>query len=413
MCRRVLSACASAAMLATVSACADGAGDSAGETLVRDSAGVSIVATGQSAPAVLMLSTEPLLEIGELEGAEEYQLHNVRHATRMSDGTTVIANTGSMEIRYYDRSGQHVRTTGRRGGGPGEFEFISYMRRLEGDSLLVYDARNRRLTIFDPEGVHVRDFTPGGTDNELLAGVAAATADGTLLVTGGRSFPPGSVEYHRDTLHYSVQRGDSLVPLRSYLGMEAGIVTQGGGGNMMTVMISSVPFGRDAYASAGADRFYIGSSDTYEVHTYDTTGALVGIIRSAHVAPREVTTELFEQYVAATLDRRARFAEEQGMEFDLAAVKKQVEGSTPAPAVPMYSDLLAADDGGVWVKDYSMPGIGDQPDRWTVFAADGRMRGVIDLPPRFEPLHVVGDTVTGVITDEYDVEYVRVYTISQ
>ncbi|HEX2166821.1 MAG TPA: hypothetical protein VHG09_06235, partial [Longimicrobiales bacterium] len=96
----------------------------------------------------------------------------------------------------------------------------------------------------------------------------------------------------------------------------------------------------------------------------------------------------------------------------LGAARKTLEETPRAPTVPLYDDILAVEDGGVWVKDFAFPPVEDQGDRWTVFTADGRIRGIIDLPPRFDPMHVVGDTVTGVITDEYDVEYVRVYTIS-
>lgn len=403
--------CAVALATMVLNACADGPGGSVDEAVVRDSAGVTIVESGPAAPRVLQLSAEPLLEIGQMEGAAEYQLHRVRFATRLSDGTTAVANTGSNEIRFYDVDGRHVSTSGGRGGGPGEFEFISYMTRLAGDTVLVYDSRSRRVTILDPDGAYVRDFTPEVENGNGLGAVDAASMDGSLLVTGGRSFPEGSTAYHRDTLKYRVLRGDSVLPLRTYGGMEASIRMESSGNTRM-VMLMGVAFGRNTHVSAGADRFYIGSSDTYEVHAYDTRGTLREIIRSGHVPGREVTDELFEQYVESSLENRARLAEEQGQEFDAAAVRKTIEETPRASSVPLYADLLAVEDGGVWVKDFTLPGMRDQSDRWTIFAADGRIRGIIDLPPRFDPLHVVGDTVTGVIMDEYDVEYVHVYTIS-
>jgi hypothetical protein len=192
--------------------------------------------------------------------------------------------------------------------------------------------------------------------------------------------------------------------------MEATIRTDASGANI-TVMISEVAYGRTTYASAGPDRFYIGASDTYEVHVYDADGVLSAILRSAHVPVQQVDGELFARYVEATLRSRERFAAEQGQEFDLAAVRKSVEDTPRSPSVPLYDDLLAADDGGVWVKDYVMPGVEDQPERWTVFRADGTIRGVVDLPAGFRPLHASADEVMGVIRDEYDVQYVHVYSI--
>ena len=403
--------CAIVAGIAVLSGCAGDAGGVADDAVVRDSAGIRIVESGATAPPLLSLNPEPLVEIGEVEGAPEYQLHDVQHVTRLSDGTIVIANNGSSEVRFYDGAGRHLHSSGRRGGGPGEFESISLMRRLAGDTVLVWDARNRRVTLLGPDGIHVRDFTPEGTDGQVVSGVDAALEDGTLLARGISSFPRGSATSHRDTVRYSIIRGDSVRELQPYAGAERSIEIQEGGGRVVSIMISEVAFGRTAHAAAGHGLFYIGSSDTYEVHQYDAGGALRGIIRSAHVPEQPVTGELFREWGDAALERRERSFRESGLEFDAAAVRKDVEESQRAPSVPLYADLLADQAGGVWVKDYVMPGPDGRPERWTIFAEDGTRRGAIDLPPRFRPMYVDGDTVAGVITDEYDVQYVRVYTL--
>lgn len=400
------------AAAAVAAGCAGEAGGAADDAVVRDSAGIRIVESGTTDPRLLTLNPEPVVEIGEMEGAPEYQLHDVQHVTRLSNGTVVIANNGSSEVRFYDDAGRHVRSSGRRGGGPGEFEYIAYMRRLAGDTIMIWDARNRRVTLIGPDGTYIRDFTPEGMNGQVVSGVEAATEEGTLLVRGSRSFPAGSAAFHRDTVGYSVMSADSVRELPRYLGMEGSIRVQESGGNIMSVMISQVAFGRTAHAAAGRDRFYIGSSDIYEVHQYDAGGALRGIIRSAHVPEQPVTGELFRTWGDAALERRALFAAERGEEFDAAAARKSIDESERAPTVPLYADLIADQAGGVWVKDYVMPGPDGRPERWTIFAEDGTMRGAIDLPPRFRPMYVDGDTVAGVITDEYDVQYVRVYTIS-
>lgn len=409
---RMKQLCLAAVGAAVLSGCAGDAGGVVDDTVVRDSAGIRIVESGATAPRLLSLNPEPLIEIGEMEGAPEYQLHDVQHVTRLSDGTIVIANNGSSEVRFYDDAGRYLRSSGQRGGGPGEFESISLMRRLAGDTLLVWDARNRRVTLLGPDGTYIRDFTPEGMNGQVVSGVGAALEDGTLLARGTGRVPSASTRSHRDTLHYSVIRGDSVRELRRYPGAERSLQIQESGGRVMSIMISQVAFGRTAHAAAGRDGFYIGSSDTYEIHRYDADGTLRGIIRSAHVPEQPVTADLFQAWVDATLERRAQSFTESGLEFDAAAVRKDVEESERAPTVPLYGDLLADQAGGVWVKDYVMPGPDGRPERWTIFAEDGTMRGAIDLPPRFRPMYVDGDTVAGVITDEYDVQYVRVSTIS-
>lgn len=409
--RRTHIAAPTAVLLAFVlGACGDSEAEPA-ETVVRDSAGVHIVESGAAAPRELVLNAEPILTIGEMEGAEEYELHNVNHATRLSDGTLVVSNGGSGELRFYDPAGRHVRSAGRRGSGPGEFEAISYLRRLAGDTLLVYDARNRRVTLFGSDGTYVRDFTPEGPGGQVVSGVEGAAADGTLLVLGERNFPTSNPDVHRDTMKFGILRGDSLIALREYRGREMSIRTESSGGEIQMIMIMEVAYGRSTMSSAADDRFYIASNDTYEIHSYDLDGNLQGIIRSAHIPVRPVDNAAFAEYFESALEQRRRFSEQQGTEFDLAEATKSIEESPRAPSIPVFGGLRADQDGGVWVRDYTLAARRDEPARWTVFDADGAIRGAVVLPARFQPLHIAGDTLTGVITDEYDVEYVHVYTL--
>lgn len=402
-----------ALMVAVMAGCAGGTDDVVHETVVRDSSGILIVENGSGAPAVLHLSADPVLEIGELEGAPEYQLHNVRYVTALSDGTIVIANTGTDEIRFYDARGKHLRSVGGSGAGPGEFRNITQLRRLTGDTLMAYDSQNRRVSLFSRDGEYVRDFTPMLPDSETPARIDAASGNGALLVrAGSRRADLTATSFRRDTMEYQVLRGDSAHALRPYAGNEHRIeVEENESARMRMIMFETVPFGRSAYASGGPDGFYIGSSDTYEVHEYSTAGSLLGIIRSAHVAQRPVNEDVFAAYVDAALDARARAAESRGTPFDASATRQNLAQQSYAPSMPFYSELLAAEDGGVWVKDFALPWA-EMPERWSVFSADRRLRGVIDMPPRFQPMHVTADRVIGVITDELDVQYVRVYTIS-
>src|SRR5690606_23453844 len=176
--------------------------------VVRDSAGIAIVEHAPTASATLHVVSEPVLEIGAVEGADEYQLYGVRSVARASDGTIVVAL--DTELRWYDPAGRFVRRAGRAGEGPGEFRRISYMRLLPGDTVLVFDGANRRTTIIAPDGSHVRDFTSG--DEGQISTIVGATHDGTLLV---RRFTAGSTSItsglQRNDVEFSIVRGDSTI----------------------------------------------------------------------------------------------------------------------------------------------------------------------------------------------------------
>jgi hypothetical protein len=93
---------------------------------VRDSAGVRIVENARPvwAPAeALRLSLSPALVIGT-RPEPSYELSRVAGAARLSDGRIVIADGGSLQLRFFDSQGVFSNAVGGPGEGPGEFRRI-------------------------------------------------------------------------------------------------------------------------------------------------------------------------------------------------------------------------------------------------------------------------------------------------
>jgi hypothetical protein len=121
----------------------------------RDSAGIEIV--DNTGPAwtpeqAWRLSASPSIDIGVASGDPAYELYRPRRVFRLRDGRIVIGDAGTMYVRYYDGAGRHLLDAGGRGAGPGEFQRLSWVGRLEDDSVLVYDQTLRRFTVFDADG---------------------------------------------------------------------------------------------------------------------------------------------------------------------------------------------------------------------------------------------------------------------
>ena len=92
-------------------------------TLTTDSAGIRIVhSQPMNSDATCAVSEEPAVVIGDDESDENQWFSRVGNVARMSDGSIVAVDRGSAQIRIYDPDGQHLRTMGRQGEGPGEFE---------------------------------------------------------------------------------------------------------------------------------------------------------------------------------------------------------------------------------------------------------------------------------------------------
>jgi hypothetical protein len=91
------------------------------------------------------------LRIGEAAGEPAYEFSRVSWIVVGSEGTMYVVNGGSSSIRVFSTQGKFVREIGRRGNGPGEFQFFNSLS-LSGDTLYVVDGRSRRVTLMDTSG---------------------------------------------------------------------------------------------------------------------------------------------------------------------------------------------------------------------------------------------------------------------
>ena len=105
-------------------------------------------------------SLEPELRIGSVD-AQDYTLTYVSNITVGTDGSIYVAQPSVGLLRVFDHRGRFVRTIGRSGQGPGEFLALGRLTWL-GDTLVVSDSRQGRLTLLDPSGTLVEDAPDSG-----------------------------------------------------------------------------------------------------------------------------------------------------------------------------------------------------------------------------------------------------------
>jgi len=388
--------------LTLLSACSSGGASST--AAVRDSAGIQIVENidfawqdGQG----WQLSQAPLLDIGILDGDSMYQLYQVAGALKLDDGRIVVANAGSYELRFFDSTGEFLQATGRKGGGPGEFGGILWLQTYPGDSLIVYDWRNRRISFFDDEGNFGRSFQmqflSKGGGFPIYTGVLA---DRSLMVAVQEFLMSGEMktELRRDTVVYL--RTDPDGALKDTLGSLPGgeVYTNVDEGRAVAGIR---PFGRYPQQVVSGGGFYYGSSDSYEIDYYDLKGKLKRIIRRARPL-LEITAEDIELY-----------KQEQIEDADQEGASQMIErlmSTVPFPeTMPPYSTFAIDFEDNLWVADYLRPG--DEQPRWTVFNPAGQMLGVIETPERFTVHQIGSDFVLGSWADEMDVEHVQLYAL--
>jgi len=71
------------------------------------------------------------------------------------DDNIYVLDSDANNIKKFDSNGRFIKTIGREGQGPGEFNSPYYLTNAK-DRLVVWDLRNRRLCAFTPEGKFIK-----------------------------------------------------------------------------------------------------------------------------------------------------------------------------------------------------------------------------------------------------------------
>lgn len=398
-----------------LSACGAGERAATGH-VVRDSAGIAIIENASpvwTEATRWRVAAEPEVEIGVLEGEEAYQLNQVRGATILADGRLVVSNAGSAELRYYDASGGHLQTVGRRGGGPGEFQYPGNPFRLAGDSVLVgVDAGARRLALFDAAGRFVESYGAAGVRG--LGSVVGVLGDGGLVRQAVLPEEGGSREGQNRQAVVVVRHARDGAPLDTVARLPGSelyrIVEQSG--SMMMVGYSPAPFARMQQVAVGGGVVYAGAGDAYEVEVYGTerpadqgqtaTRPPARLIRLAR-PNRPVTGAEVAEFRRVSLARATN--------DDLRRrIERYLANATYPKEMPAYQGLQVDARGNLWVEAYRAPGEEVAP-RWEVFDPDGVWLGTVETPAGVQIYEIGEGYLLGRWTDELGVEYVRRYAI--
>lgn len=363
---------------------------------VRDSAGITIVENDHRQPAWgeggWRLTREPIIQIGSVSSDGPDQLFGVMHSQLLPTGEILIVNSRAQDVRIFDEHGQHRRTIGRRGDGPGEFRSPWQAYPLPGDSLLVIDLY-RAVSVFDAQGNYVRRFVPGDTGGERQGAPVGQFADGSLLFRRHQRQDPAWIGVRRSQVE--LVRFDLSGTLATSFGLFDDQTVRYGGGPQYL-------FGAWAQSAPLANSIIHGPGDRFELREVATDGRTVRLIRLD--LPRRPVTEDDKDAFLESVRERMR---EQGQ----LAFFERIYADADAPEhFPAHFDIRVDDSGRIWVQDYR-PLSARVERTWYVFDEEGIYLGSVVFPAGFTVHQIARDKVIGRWTDDDDVEYVRVYGI--
>ena len=150
------------AIAVVVGACQSGTESSPEITSVEsDSAGITIVEIDGD-PSLLPAWSLASTPSGVIDGNLEPYLTNIGETEWLSDGRIVVEDNLQDALYLFDAQGGLLRTLGDKGDGPGQFQNITEMTVLAGDSIFVYDRSHDRLSVLHPDDGFVRSVQFGG-----------------------------------------------------------------------------------------------------------------------------------------------------------------------------------------------------------------------------------------------------------
>ncbi|MBI4546128.1 MAG: 6-bladed beta-propeller, partial [Gemmatimonadetes bacterium] len=306
-------------------------------------------------------------------------------------GRIYVLDRQEQEIRVFDARGAYVRTIGRKGRGPGEFQGANGMEWDRAGNLWVADPMNTRYTVFDTAGRFLRTYRrpipsygyswEGGFDRE-----------GRLYDTHFAAAGPRP----EDRVHALVRFDSDMQPRDTfplpYAEEEAfRLETRGG----TTRIFFAVPFApRMHWLLDPRGYIWFGFPDRYRIYQRRLKGDTARMIeREAKPVPvsraeRQREIERLQPVIG------------QGAQVDLSRIPR---------FKPAFEGLLLDDAGRLWVL---LPRADrDLRTSFDVFSPDGRYLA----HPRIEahllggvgsPLLLRGDRLYGVVRDELDVPHV-------
>ena len=188
---RVFGALISLAIVTSVG-CSSGDAPGMQNFEVQDSSGVEIVLSGSAIHDEgdrWRVVSDPILQIGQVEGDSPYLFQRISSAVRVPDGRIVVSDARDLDIRIFGSDGTHELSFGQSGEGPMEFGGQPFLALVPPDTLVVWDSGNYRLSRFDLTGSLLSQrslrATLGGLSIDLGSRLSwSITPDGALLWTG-------------------------------------------------------------------------------------------------------------------------------------------------------------------------------------------------------------------------------------
>jgi hypothetical protein len=339
---------------------------------------ISLLGTG---PSPAQQADVPTQRLAEPEAVFGEPFSSIAGLRELSDGRVIISDRLEAAIRLIDFSSGAARELGHVGEGPGEFKTPGDLLPLPGDSTLLVDFGNMRMSVIAPDGSLAMESESLMRPEGFFLRPAAADAQGRLyfdtqgliMMSRGaaRSEPSDSSVIARwDRRSGAVDTVGRLAERRP----EGGTLKVSGGGGSMSFSGGAAPFAPvDAWDVAADGRVAIARADDYHIEWHSRDGSVLSGPTVAY-EPVKVTREDKEAWADRLSGATVSIATSSGGNrgggsFNLPRPDiDEMEWPASKPPFPRGA-VAVTPEGEVWVQRFVRHGA---PETYDVFDGSGR-----------------------------------------
>jgi sugar lactone lactonase YvrE len=348
-----------------------------------------------------LLDDKPILQIGVVDGPPEYLFRGIASVRITPDSLLVVVDRRANIIRIFDRAGRHIRSFGRVGAGPEEFQALwDAWLNVGGDTIVAWDVLGHRTSEWSVPSGFVRtqrlpiDFQPVPLGR---------FRDGSLLVVRKEELRPaapgGVAEIHGVVYRMSLDASEPVQLLRQpWEAVAAGVDSRDGVGALYVAQ----PFRSPASVAVGDSTFYVTDGARYVIHQYAMDGTFLDSMALSATPPAIMVAERDTWINDGVAGTPAALRP---------GVRRFLTSLTIPDSHPAFVALKVDEAGHVWARlGSSGP---DSTSIWAVFDSRGEHVGTTSMPPRFNPSVIGNQAVVGTQRGALDVESVTLLPIIQ
>ena len=236
--------------------------------------GVKVIKNpGEPLYGEIKLELEEDLSIGNEED-KNYLFYRLRDIQVDTDGNIYVLDSGNRRLQVFDKNGKYLRTIGKRGQGPGEFNAPTcFQLDDETENIFVTDNTRRKIIIFEKEGKYI------DKDIHLVEILSDFCLDSDRCILGKFKLPGIDSRFIKKvTLAGKVEKTFTEIPYHMQR-IVTSLTREGNTGYIGAYLITH-GYEYDVFLSKVDNHTFVyGHSKKYELVAVDKSGKTLFIIR--------------------------------------------------------------------------------------------------------------------------------------